>query len=101
MACTLSNRETFLIMQWIDNNLERRARLRAYADRIRFGGIEHAIPRMARMITEELDLELPELVGLGREMLKSGLTRVNFIELAVVVLTEAEIEFSPTPVSFV
>ena len=55
---------------------------------------------MAKMITEELDLELPELMGVGREMLRSGLTRVNFIELAVAVLSDAQVEFSPTPVSF-
>ena len=100
MACTLSNRETFVVMSWLENDPERRARLRANAEKLRPGGIEHAIPRMSKIIADELDLELPELEGVAREMLRSGLMRVNFIELAVAVLTDAEVEFAGKPITF-
>ena len=87
MACTLSNRETFLVMNWLDGDPSRMSRVRAEAERLAKRGIETAIPQMSDFIYEELRTSLPQVDGLFAALLSSGLSRVNFMELAHAVLT--------------
>ena len=88
MACTLSNRETFLVLEWLQSDPERIARLSQRAQRLTVWGLESAIPRMSSAIYEELSATLPSLEGPTAAMLESGLRRVNFFELALAVLSE-------------
>jgi hypothetical protein len=95
MACTLSNRETFAVMQWLEADNLRRARIRERAHELMRVGIEHAIPKMSNYIFLELQQELPDLDGIMAELLKGGLRKVNFLELAHAVLTGVDEFIAP------
>ena len=88
MACTLSNRETFVVMCWLDEEPERLARLQGEARRLLRRGFDEALPRMSDFIFEELHRTLPSVEGVVGVLLSSGLSRVHFLELAHAVLTE-------------
>lgn len=90
MPLTLSNRETFAVLDWLERDPERRLRLRAAADRLAPKGVDLALPRLTSLLCDELDLELPHLEGVAAELLKSGANRVNFFELALALLTDAK-----------
>ena len=87
MACMLSNRKTFVVMQWLEADPLRRLTLREQAQKLLRVGIEHAIPRISDYIYQELEQELPTMQGIAAELLKGGLRKVNFLELAHAVLT--------------
>jgi hypothetical protein len=89
MACTLSNRETFVVMCWLDEDPDRMARLRDESHRLLRKGFEEALPRMSDYIYDELRRTLPPADGLVGALLGSGLSRVNFLELAHAMLMEA------------
>ena len=90
MACTLSNRETFLIMSWLDSDPDRLARLQEEARRLLRRGFEEALPRMSDFIYDELRENLPKVDGVFAALLASGLSRVNFMELAHAMLSMAQ-----------
>jgi hypothetical protein len=89
MACTLSNRETFVVMCWLDEDPDRLLRLRTEAQRLLRKGFEEALPRLSDFIYDELRRSLPPADGVFGALLGSGLSRVNFLELAHAVLTDA------------
>jgi hypothetical protein len=89
MACTLSNRETFVVMCWMDEDPERLERLRTEARRLLRKGFEEALPRMSDFIYDELRRSLPPTEGVFGALLGSGLSRVNFLELAHALLLDA------------
>jgi hypothetical protein len=98
MALTLSNRETFLVLNWIEEDEARMERCRRLATQACKGDAARAVPRLSDAIYSELKAELPDLDGIVREMLESGLRRVNFYELAMVFVLEtgAQPRFGPT-----
>ena len=91
MACTLSNRETFAVYNWIEMDPARLERFRAHGGRWKDYGAEFAIPRLINMIYEELSAELPQLEGVAAVIFEGGLARVNFFELAHALLSEDRI----------
>jgi hypothetical protein len=95
MACTLSNRETFTVMQWLEADPVRRIRLRNQAKKLMHGGIEHALPHVSDYIYLELQKELPDLQGVAAALLQGGLRKVNFLELAHAVMTGEEVFIAP------
>ena len=97
MACTFSTRETFAVMQWIEADPQRRGRLQERRRQLLKSGIERAIPRMSDAIYSELQQELPKCEGLIAELLKGGLRRVNFLELAHALLQQEEFLKSEMP----
>ncbi len=86
---TLSNRETFAVLHWLDENPKRRARVRGHAARLASSRGETSIPRLSELLLKELQSELPRLKGVAAEILHSGIARVNFYEIAVALLIEA------------
>jgi hypothetical protein len=98
MACTLSNRETFVVMCWMDEEPERLARIRTEAERLLRRGVPEALPRMSDFIYEELRRALPPGEGVFAALLGSGLSRVNFLELAHAILSEISTERSAAAV---
>jgi hypothetical protein len=95
MACTLSNRETFVVMQWLEEEPLRRVRLGNQAKKLMHGGIEYAIPRMSDYIYQELQQEIPVLRGVAADLLQGGLRKVNFLELAHAVMMGEEEFIAP------
>ena len=89
MALTVSNRETFAVLDWLDGDPERREYWRARARKLSNLDTATAVPSLSNMIYEELSTEIPELGGVSAELLKSGLYRVNFYELALALLLES------------
>jgi hypothetical protein len=89
MACTMSNRETFVVMCWMDEDPDRLERFRTEARRLLRKGLEEALPRMSDFIYDELRRALPATEGVFGALLGSGLSRVNFLELAHALLTDA------------
>jgi hypothetical protein len=82
-------------MQWLEADELRRARIRERAHELMRIGIERAIPRMSDYIFLELQQEVPDLQGVTAELLKCGLRKVNFLELAHALLTGVD-EFIAT-----
>ena len=76
MACTLSNRETFAVYNWLSSDLQRLERFRARGERWKEYGIEFALPRMSNMIYEELFPELPQFEGVAAVLFEGGLARI-------------------------
>lgn len=98
MACTVSNRETFTVLEWMEADPVRREWWKAQAER--FAKLERisAIPRLSNLIYEELYKELPDGGGIGAELLKSGLLRVHFYELALALLLDVGMPAEPQTV---
>jgi hypothetical protein len=90
MALTLSNRETFLALQWLEADEQRRLELRRLAGALSKRGQELAIPQLSDAIFGRLQEELPKLDGLAAQLMGSGLAKINFYELALALLLEAE-----------
>ncbi len=90
MALTLSNRETFLALQWIEAEPGRRAHFRELATNLQKRYQEAAIPRLSDAILLELEEALPKVEGLAGELLKSGMLKVNFYEFALALILESE-----------
>ena len=88
MACTLSNRETFVVMCWLDEEPGRLARLQGEGQRLLRKGFEAALPHLSDLIYDELRRDLPDVDGVVGALLGSGLSRVNFLELAHAILSE-------------
>jgi hypothetical protein len=88
MACTLSNRETFVVMCWLDEEPARLARLQSEGQRLLRKGFEAALPHLSDLIYDELRRDLPDMDGVVGALLGSGLSRVNFLELAHALLLE-------------
>jgi hypothetical protein len=88
MALTFSNRETFLVLQWLEGRPERHDFFRKLAKTLAAITTETAVPRLADAILAELESELPKLDGIAGEMLQSGLRRVAFYELALALVLE-------------
>jgi hypothetical protein len=97
MALTFSNRETFLVLQWLESRPERYRYFRDLARRLAGITAETAVPRLAGAILAELELEMPKLDGLAAEMLQSGLRRVAFYELALALVLETGATASLVP----
>jgi hypothetical protein len=89
MALTVSNRETFAVLDWMDCDPQRREYWRARAQKLSNLDTATAVPNLSNMIYEELSKEIPDLGGVAAELLKSGLFRVNFYELALALLLES------------
>jgi hypothetical protein len=89
MALTLSNRETFAVLHWLDAEPARKAAIRAKAEKLALQDRALAIPKMANVIFEALASELPKLNGVSDALLQAGLNRVNFYELALALLLES------------
>jgi hypothetical protein len=88
MPLTYSNRETFLVLQWLEGKPERHGYFKDLARRLAGINADTAVPRLAEAILAELELELPKLDGIAAEMLQSGLRRVAFYELALALVLE-------------
>ena len=97
MALTFSNRETFLVLQWLESKPERHHYYASLARSLAAINSETAVPRLADAILTELESELPKLDGIAGEMLQSGLRRVAFYELALALVldTGAKTPFVP------
>jgi hypothetical protein len=95
VACTLSNRETFAVMQWLEADPSRRKALRVHAKKLMHSGVEYAIPRMSDHIYAELQQELPDLQGITAALLQGGLRKVNFLEIAHALVTGEEEFIAP------
>ena len=63
MACTLSNRETFVVMCWLDEEPARLARLQSEGQRLLRKGFEAALPHLSDLIYDELRRDLPDMDG--------------------------------------
>jgi hypothetical protein len=90
MALTLSNRETFLALQWLESDPARRERFRALAADLSKRHHEAAIPKLSDAIFAALQHELPKLDGLAADLLNSGMAKINFYELALALILEPE-----------
>ena len=90
MALTLSNRETFLALQWLESDPARRDHFYQMAARLSQRYREAAIPQLSDAIFSSLQEELPKLDGFASELLNSGLCKINFYELALALILEAE-----------
>ena len=90
MALTLSNRETFLALQWLESDPDRREHFLQLASRLSKRYQEAAIPQLSDAIFSRLQEDLPKLDGLASELLSSGLSKINFYELALALILEAE-----------
>jgi hypothetical protein len=97
MALTFRNRETFLVLQWLENKPGRHHHFTDLARRLADMTAETAVPRLARAILTELESELPKLDGIAAEMLQSGLRRVAFYELALALVLETGATASLVP----
>lgn len=95
MALTVSNRETFAVLDWMDGDPERRQYWRERARKLSNVDTATAVPSLSNMIYEELSKEMPDLGGVSAELLKSGLYRVNFYELALALLLESGVPAQP------
>jgi hypothetical protein len=73
----------------MDADPERRKYWRARAQKLSGLDTATAVPKLSNMIYEDLSKEIPELSGVAHELLKSGLFRVNFYELALALLLES------------
>jgi hypothetical protein len=82
MALTLTNRETFEVLNWLESDRERLARFRRRAAKLAELKHETAILQLSNMIWEELRVDIPDLPGVAGTMIESGLSRVKFYELA-------------------
>jgi hypothetical protein len=83
MALTLTNRETFEVLNWLESDHERLARFRRRAARLAELKHETAILQLSNMLWEELRVDIPDLPGVAGAMMESGLSRVKFYELAL------------------
>jgi hypothetical protein len=90
MSLTFSNRETFLVLQWIEDDAERLERCRALARQLAKGDASTGIPRLGDAILTLLQTEVPSLQGIARELLESGMRRVNYFELALAFIQDAK-----------
>jgi hypothetical protein len=90
MALTLSNRETFLALQWLEADPERREHFRALAARLSKRHHEAAIPQLSDAIYSALHADLPQLNGFAADLLQSGMCKINFYELALALILESE-----------
>ena len=90
MALTLSNRETFRALHWLESDPDRREHFRQLASRLSQRYREAAIPQLSDAIFSRLQEDLPKLDGLASELLSSGLSKINFYELALALILEAE-----------
>ena len=90
MALTLSNRETFLALQWLESDPDRREHFTQLASRLSQRYREAAIPQLSDAIFTSLHEDLPKLDGLASDLLKSGLSKINFYELALALILESE-----------
>jgi hypothetical protein len=90
MALTLSNRETFLALQWLESDADRREHFLQLASRLSERYQEAAIPQLSDAIFSRLQENLPKVDGLASELLSSGLSKINFYELALALILEAE-----------
>jgi len=99
MALTFSNRETFLVLHWLESKPERRHSYASLASSLAANNSETVVTRLADAILAELESELPKLDGIAGEILQSGLRRVAFYELALafVLYTGATTTFGPAP----
>lgn len=91
MALTLSNRETFLVLDWLESDPSRRARLRQRAAELTPPGGRVPISRVSEVVYQEIRSELPELRGLAALLLDCGLRRVNYYELALALLSDEKV----------
>src|SRR5688572_13888000 len=90
MALTLSNRETFLALNWLESEPERHEHFRHMAARLSERYREAAIPQLSDAIFSRLQDDLPKLDGFASELLNSGLSKINFYELALALILESE-----------
>ena len=90
MALTLSNRETFLALQWLESDPARRQHFYEMAARLSKRYQEGAIPELSDAIFIALQQDLPKLDGLASDLMSSGLAKVNFYELALALILESE-----------
>jgi hypothetical protein len=90
MSLTLSNRETFLALQWLESDPDRRERFRQLASRLSKRYQEAAIPHLSDAIFSSLQEDLPQLDGLASDLLSSGLSKINFYELSLALILENE-----------
>ncbi len=85
---TLSNRETFLVLHWLEDDLTRRARLRDLARELAAAGGPQALEAMTAALIEDVEAELPHLDGLPADLVRSGLHHVRFEEMALALLAD-------------
>jgi hypothetical protein len=91
VALTLTNRETFLVLDWLDSDPARRARLCQRAAELTPSGGSVHISRLSELVYQEIRAELPELRGLAALILDCGLRRVNCYELALALLSSEKV----------
>ena len=98
MALTLSNRETFLALQWLESDPDRRQHFYQLALRLSQRYREAAIPQLSDAIFSSLQEAMPKLDGLASDLLSSGLSKINFFELSLALILESEAKTSPRPI---
>lgn len=89
MALTLTNRETFVVLHWLEADPARISHVRDHARRLSLQDRAIALPRLSDIIYDTLERELPRLEGVAAALLDAGIKRVNFYELALALLLEA------------
>ncbi len=83
------NRETALVLAWLEEDAGRWARIAACA--ARGGGMapDAAVDELTELMRGEVETQLPRLQGIAAELLGRALWRVDFDMLAVELLREA------------
>ena len=96
MALTLSNRETFLVLDWIETDPQRVLTYRELARQFSEEDPSKAVEQLSAIIRADVHAAVRQLSKLTRGLAESGLRRVNFFELAraFILLTEG-----PSPVT--
>lgn len=94
MPLTLTNRETFEVLAWLESDPARIAHIREHASRLAREERAIALPRLSDIIYETLEQGLPTVDGVAAALMQAGLKRVNFFELSLSFLIEtgAELE---------
>ncbi len=95
MALTLSNRETFLALQWLESDAERREHFRQLSAQLYRRYQEAAIPRLSEAIYVGLRADMPQLEGLAAQLLGSGMAKINFYELSLALILEQDGQRNP------
>jgi hypothetical protein len=88
MALTFSNRETFLVLHWLESQPGRQRYFTDLARSLARVNTDAAVSRLAEALLVALERELPKLDGIADAMLQAALSRVAFHELALALVLQ-------------
>ena len=96
MAMTLTSRETFLALSWIEAEPERREHFRKLASDLSRRYKDDAVPRLSDELLSSLQHALPALGNPWSQLMGSAISKINFYELSMALILESE---NPTEAS--